>query len=248
MLTPGLKGTGLGTSTGLGAGTGVGIDDRAAGPWLRIDGREAASIVSVTAVESLCDQAEDHDGPGTVTLYVSGAPAGHGWLDGLNVALVSRWERALRRLERLGRPTLAVARGDCGGTALDVLLATDVRIAAPDLRLLLCADREATWPGMALFRLGQQAGLARIRRALMFGTAIEAREALALGLIGQLTDDLDAALAATAESLRSWAGAELAIRRQLMFDAAAGSFEDTLGSHLAACDRAIRRNSGGALP
>jgi isomerase DpgB len=229
-------------------GIDVGIDDRAAVAGLRIDGREPASIASVTAVEGLCDQAEDHRGPGIVALHVSGAPEGSSWLDGLNVALVSKWERALRRLERLARPTLAVARGDCGGIALDVLLATDVRIAAPDLRLLVCADSEATWPGMALFRLGQQAGPARIRQALLFGTPIEASEALALGLIGQLTDDLEGALATTAESLRTWAGAELAIRRHLMFDAAATSFEDALGSHLAACDRAVRRNSGGALP
>ncbi|MCZ9336264.1 enoyl-CoA hydratase/isomerase family protein, partial [Streptomyces sp. TRM76130] len=35
-------------------------------------------------------------------------------------------------------------------------------------------------------------------------------------------------------------GKELAIRRQLLFDAANTAFEDALGPHLAACDRALR--------
>ncbi len=48
--------------------------------------------------------------------------------DDLTVALVSKWERALRRLERLPAVTIAVADGDCGGPALDALLATDYRI------------------------------------------------------------------------------------------------------------------------
>jgi isomerase DpgB len=40
------------------------------------------------------------------------------------------------------------------------------------------------------------------------------------------------------------AGEELAIRRQLLLDAGHTRFEDALGSHLAACDRALRRGAG----
>jgi isomerase DpgB len=41
-------------------------------------------------------------------------------------------------------------------------------------------------------------------------------------------------------------GAELAIRRQLVLEAPATTFEDALGTHLAACDRALRRAATGA--
>ena len=35
-------------------------------------------------------------------------------------------------------------------------------------------------------------------------------------------------------------GRELAIRRRLLLDATTTSYEDALGAHLAACDRAVR--------
>ena len=38
------------------------------------------------------------------------------------------------------------------------------------------------------------------------------------------------------------------MRRQLMLDAATTTFENALGSHLAACDRVLRRIPAEALP
>lgn len=208
---------------------------------LRVSGSQPFSAATVKEVAAVCDAAEDHGGPGVVAVHVSGIPDGS-WTSGLNVALVTKWERVLRRLERLPMATVAVASGDCGGPALDAFLATDVRIAHPGTRLLVPVAGEATWPGMALFRLAHQAGAARVRRAVLFGTPIDAGEALDLGLVDELAEDAESALVLTAERIGALSGKELAIRRQLMFDAAATSFEDALGAHLAACDRALRRN------
>jgi isomerase DpgB len=200
------------------------------------------SMAAVKAVEAACDAAEDRDGLGIVLLYLSGAP--EAFQPGqLNVGLVTKWERTLRRLERVPRATVAVVSGNCGGAALDVLLASDFRIATPDVRLLIAVDDEATWPGMTLYRLAQQVGIGRIRRPLLLGTPIEASDALRLQLIDELADDPATALAIVTELTWEISGSELAIRRQLMFDANTTSFEDALGSHLAACDRAIRRAS-----
>jgi isomerase DpgB len=223
-------------------GTPTGIDDDLV---LRIDGSRPLSAASVKALETVCDKAEDHGGPGIVTVHVWGAPGGP-WTRDLNVALVTKWERVLRRLERLVMTTVAVASGDCGGAALDALLVTDLRVAAEDVRLVVPVDGEATWPGMAMYRLSQQAGAARVRRAVLFGIPIEASEALALHLVDELVEDPASALAAMAEMVGAFSGRELAIRRQLMFDATTTSFEDALGSHLAACDRALRRASAEA--
>jgi isomerase DpgB len=214
---------------------------------IQIDGRQPLSAESVTAIGAVCDITEDRGDRNAVVVQVSGAPAAS-WGRDLSVALVSKWERGLRRLERLPAVTIAVATGDCGGLALDVLLATDYRIAATSARLLVPVEAGATWPGMALYRLCHQAGAAPVRRAVLFGAPIEAEQAQALGLVDELADDAVGALAAAAELGNAFWGSELAIRRQLMLDAAAVSFEDALGRHLAACDRELRRVSAREAP
>lgn len=218
---------------------------------LTIDGTEPLSSASVKALATICDRAEDlgrdQCGTGMVTMHVAGAPEG-AWTSGLDVMLVTKWERVLRRLERLPMATVAVASGDCGGRALDTLLATDIRVAAPDARLLVPRDGSATWPGMAGYRLVQQAGAGRIRRAVLFGLPISAADAVQLGIVDELADDPAAAVGAAAELVAGLAGKEVAIRRQLLFDATTMSFEDALGPHLAACDRALRAEDAAEEP
>ena len=211
---------------------------------LRLDGARPLSVNSVEAVAAICDQAEDHGGPGVVEMHLSGAPEGP-WTGRLTVGLVTKWERAVRRLERLPLMTVAVVSGDCGGTALDVLLAADVRIAAPGTRLLVASDGTATWPGMALYRLVQQVGPAAARGPVLLGRPITADEAVALHLLDEVARDPAGRAAALVGTAERRLDRELAIRRQWMFEAASTSFEDALGAHLAACDRALRRSAGG---
>jgi isomerase DpgB len=209
---------------------------------VRIDGGTPLSPALIEDVRVLCDRAEDGDFGGLVVIHVGGVPA-DGWTRGLSVQLVSKWERVLRRLERLAVPTVAVASGDCGGPAADTMLATDFRIASPETRLIVAVDQEATWPGMSLYRLARLAGPDRIRRAALLGAPIDATEARLLGLVDEVAEDPGPALAALAELASGIAGKELAIRRQLISDASRTAFEDALGSHLAACDRALRRDA-----
>ncbi|WP_416875122.1 enoyl-CoA-hydratase DpgB [Kitasatospora sp. SC0581] len=210
------------------------------GPVLHVDGRREISAELTAALGALCDEAEGA-GADAATLFLSGAPDGEAVAKAGDTAAVTKWERAVRRFERLRLPTLAAASGECGGVALDLLLAADVRVAAPDLRLLLSFHGQAVWPGMAGYRLVQQLGPARARRTVLFGVPITAREALERCLVDQVSRDPGRTLAAAARLLRRLSGPELAIRRQLAFDAQWMSFEDALGPHLAACDRALRR-------
>ncbi|MGW4651160.1 enoyl-CoA-hydratase DpgB [Kitasatospora sp. NPDC004289] len=213
---------------------------------LRVDGRQVMSAESVAAVNTVCDAAEDRGGRSKVIVQVSGAPDGR-WADDLTVSLVSKWERALRRLERLPATTIAIADGDCGGLALDALLATDYRIATGSVRLVVPVGEGVTWPGMAIYRLAQhRASAAAIRRAVLFGTPVEVADALALHLVDEVAADPAAALALADERAGAVPGTELAIRRQLMHDATTTTFEEALGVHLAACDRALRRAVVGA--
>ncbi|MHC3475029.1 enoyl-CoA-hydratase DpgB [Streptomyces sp. 7R007] len=214
---------------------------------ISIDGTERLSPTTVKALGALCDQAEDRGGDGIVIVDATGTPAGD-WTLGLDVTLITKWERALRRLERLPMATVSVARMDCGGTALDAFLAADVRVTTPGTRLLVPRGAAGTWPGMAGYRLVQFAGAARIRRAVLFGLPIEAPEALALGIADELVEDPAAAVAAAAGLASGMSGKEVAIRRQLLFDATTTSFEDALGAHLAACDRALRHETAKEAP
>ncbi|MGW3109367.1 enoyl-CoA-hydratase DpgB [Streptomyces sp. NPDC001100] len=214
------------------------MSDVSAVRTLAVDGSRPLSIRTVKDLTVLCDEVEDQGGP--AILRVTGAPA-PGWADGLDVSLVTKWERVLRRVERLPGATVAVAAGDCGGAALDVFLTADIRIATPGSRLLLPFDGEATWPGMAAFRLARLAGAARARRAVLFGHPIPAPEALTLGIADEVTEAPDTAVAAAVQRCEGLSGKELALRRQLLLDAMTVSFEDALGPHLAACDRALRR-------
>jgi isomerase DpgB len=212
---------------------------------VRVDGSRPLAAEAVAELAAACGAAEDGDERGALIVRVSGVP-GPEWAADLSVGLVSKWERGLRRLERLPVVTIAVADGDCGGTALDALLATDYRIMPPWAKLVLPGGSGATWPGMALYRLARQsAGAAPARRAIMFGTPIGAESAQVIGVIDEVAANPAAALE-QARSTAAGAGAELAIRRQLAQEALATSFEDALGVHLAACDRMLRRASAGA--
>jgi isomerase DpgB len=192
-----------------------------------------------------CGRAEDGDTNGFVIVYVSGVP-GPECPSGLSVALVSKWERALRRLERLPAVTIAVAEGDCGGPALDALLATDYRIMATWAKLVVPVMAGATWPGMALYRLARQAPGARLaRKAALFGTPIEALAAQEMGVIDEVADDVTMPVERAIEEAFAARGAELAIRRQLVLEAPTTTFEDALGAHLAACDRVLRQAATG---
>ena len=207
---------------------------------LHVDGSRELSVDLARSVTALCDTVEA-EGHRNAVLYLSGAPTEKAVGAVADVTAVSKWEQAVRRFERLPVPTLAMAEGECGGAALDLLLAADVRIGSSDLRLLPSIYERATWPGTSSFRLVQQLGLARARGAVLFGAPITAPEALALGLLDRVSPELQRTLEESLELLSRFSGPELAVRRQLAFDAQWMSFEDALGPHLAACDRALRQ-------
>ncbi|QUQ65304.1 enoyl-CoA-hydratase DpgB [Kutzneria sp. CA-103260] len=211
--------------------------------YLRIDSAQPLSGSLVRAVNDLCDRAEDADRDLVLVLHVIGRHAitsDRSWPGEVGIDLVSKWERALRRLERLNAVTIAVAERTCWGPTLNVLLAADYRIGAPDLRLSIAGGERELWPGMAVHRLANQIGVARSRQMVLFGVQVTAARAWEIGLLDDVTDDLAAAVSAAADLAGGLTGAELAIRRRLLLDAANSSFEDSLGAHLAACDRTLR--------
>jgi isomerase DpgB len=212
----------------------------------QVDCAAALSGDLTARVTEFCERVEDRPDGIAVLHLEDSAPAAHDWPGPIGVHQVNKWERALRRLERLPAPTVVVAGGDCSGPALEILLAADYRIATADLRLSLPFGTGHFWPGMAVHRLAQQIGIARARRLVLFGHPLTGAEGTEIGLFDELVADLAGAADAVANAgtlLGGRTGAELAVRRGLLLDAATTPFEEALGAHLAACDRELRRRT-----
>lgn len=206
---------------------------------------EAPLPALVHALTTGCDRAEAA-GPDSVLLIdINGSGDDPGWPAEIGIHDVTRWERTLRRLERLTAVSIAVARGHCIGPSMEVLLATDFRIAGPDLRLSTPGPGGTLWPGMAVHRLANQIGVAHARRTVLFGDEIDAATAARLGLVDEVTEDPARVGREMADALRRHTTTDLPVRRRLLLDAVGTTFEEALGPHLAACDRTLRTARAG---
>lgn len=149
----------------------------------------------------------------------------------------NRWERAVRSLERLDAVTIIELSGHCGGPALDLMLACDYRLAATDLELSLPTRDGRFWPGMTLYRLVQQIGLTHARRLLLRCDTLSVEQCVELGLIdGTATWPMG-----LMRVMRHGATSDFSVRRRLLAEALSTSYDDALGTHLAACDRELRK-------
>ncbi|WBB57571.1 enoyl-CoA-hydratase DpgB [Verrucosispora sp. WMMD573] len=202
-------------------------------------------LAAVTAVVNAASQrAEDHAGQQVILLRMAAFRQGEqSWPGAVTIKEVNSWERAVRRLERSTAVCITVADGVCGGPTLDLLLATDYRIVSTDCRIFLPINAGHCWPGMALHRLVQRLGLSKARQLVLWGHELNADEALRLGLVDEVAppEQLDTTWRSAAMLMGPTAGFDLAMRRQLLLEAIATEFDDALGTHLAACDRELRR-------
>ncbi|GLZ29072.1 hypothetical protein Lesp02_12620 [Lentzea sp. NBRC 105346] len=209
---------------------------------VRIDDALPLSADLVTAVTIACDRVEDAGGDAHLLLHVANTSTGaRDWPGEVGVHVINKWEQALRRVERLGAATFAVVEGVCTGPALEVLLATDFRLMTPESRLSPAAGGRDWWPGMVLHRLANQIGLTRARQLVLFAGDVDPARAAELGLVDEVVNEPVERVAALSKLVRGREGSELAIRRRLLLEAVTTPFEESLGTHLAACDRELRR-------
>ncbi|GAA5106115.1 enoyl-CoA-hydratase DpgB [Nocardia iowensis] len=184
--------------------------------------------------------------PGTcVVLHIVGPPAGHrfDWPGRVTVGDVNKWEGALRRLEQVPAPIVAIVDGDAYGPAAELLLVADYRIMRARTTFSFASSDAGVWPAMAVYRLAVQVGVGRARELAVQGGALSAEAARACGVIDAVAEPgTEADAVATGLAIfESSVGSEIAIRRRLVLDAATTRFEDALGAHLAASDRTLRR-------
>jgi isomerase DpgB len=212
---------------------------------VEIDGAGLLSNELATQLGDTVDQAEDL-GPSTVMLvHVAGHvnPAAlRPWPGRIDIQSVNKWERVLRRIERTALTTIALVEHTCSALALELLLVADRRLASGDFSMRYAIPGGDVWPGMALYRLSRQIGHARARKLFLDGTDITAALALELNIVDETVDHLASGVDRIAHLLKHAPVDDFAVRRRLMQDSLSTSFDDALGAHLAACDRALRRS------
>jgi len=105
--------------------------------------------------------------------------------------------RALLKTHAYSKPIVAAVNGDCVGGGLELLLATDIRAAAPHARFGLPEVRWSIYPfGGATVKLPEQIGYVHAMDLLLTGRLIDAAEAARLGLVNRVVP---------AEGLMAWA-------------------------------------------
>jgi enoyl-CoA hydratase/carnithine racemase len=116
-----------------------------------------------------------------------------------NAAAIRATQISLARAEK---PTLAVIDGDAVGGGMGIALACDLRIASPRARMgITPAKLGLVYPLHDTRLLVEIIGPAQARRLLYTGALIDAAEALRIGLVQQIAEDLEAEVARYAEAV-----------------------------------------------
>jgi 2-oxoglutaroyl-CoA hydrolase len=130
---------------------------------------------------------------------------------------VSRLADNVAAPERCRKPVLAALRGYVFGVGLELALACDFRLAAPDVQLALPEATIGMIPGSGgTQRLARLVGLGRAKDIVMRGRRVSADEAHALGLVTEVAEDVDAATDALCAELRRLSPLALAMAKRVL--------------------------------
>lgn len=93
---------------------------------------------------------------------------------------------AVRRLDTLPVPTVALVQGGCFGGGTGIVAAADVVVASEDAVFSISETRWGLMAGVILPQLCQAIGLRQVRRYALAGERFDAHEARRLGLVHEV--------------------------------------------------------------
>jgi 2-oxoglutaroyl-CoA hydrolase len=130
---------------------------------------------------------------------------------------VSRLADNVAAPERCTKPVVAALQGFVFGVGLELALACDFRLATADVQLALPEATIGMIPGSGgTQRLARLVGLGRAKDIIMRGRRVRADEALALGLVTEVVEDLDAAVGSLCDELRRVSPLSLAMAKRVL--------------------------------
>jgi enoyl-CoA hydratase len=157
-------------------------------------------------------------------------------------ALSRRWQRIMDRFARLPQVTIAAVHGYALGGGCMLAAAQDLRIADTSARFGLPEVTLGFNPSYGIARLVDIMGGGPARDLLLTGRAIDAAEALRMGLVTRVVPDgtLDSAAAELATGIAGHPRGGLAATKAIVADIRAGKSGDAAQAYAAA----LRRDKG----
>jgi enoyl-CoA hydratase/carnithine racemase len=174
------------------------------------------------------------DGPSFCSgLDVMSIMAAGGGVDGLLEPLrgeVPNWfQRTAYDWLRVPVPVIAALHGNCLGGGLQIALAADIRIAAPDTRLSVMEVKWGLIPDMAITRtLPRLVGIDVAKELTYTGKVISGTEANKLGVVTRLADDPFTAARELAAEIASKSPDAVRGAKRLFDSSWTGSAQETL--------------------
>ncbi|MEZ5728493.1 MAG: enoyl-CoA hydratase-related protein [Burkholderiaceae bacterium] len=179
------------------------------------------------------------------------AGADLGWLQAVsrqdaaaNVAASRLTANAVRGLNELGKPTIALVQGACVGGGTGVVAACDIVIAENSASFAISEVRWGVAATVIFPQLNDAIGIRQVRRYAQSCERFDAAEARRLGLVHEVCEpgELDAAAAPIIEGLLNAAPGALEITKQSAMQCAGALVEEEEFERLVA-EHAARRQS-----
>ncbi|WP_017556604.1 enoyl-CoA hydratase/isomerase family protein [Nocardiopsis baichengensis] len=172
--------------------------------------RNAMTVEMWSLIPELLHKAADDDGVRVLVLrggrhFSAGADIGElgavrSPADGRRFNAVT--DAAEAAVASFPKPTIAAVRGFCIGGGCELAVACDMRIAAHDARMAVTpAKLGVVYTHRPTKRLADLVGPAWAKQILFTGEQLDAGQALRIGLVNEVADDLDARVAELAGTI-----------------------------------------------
>lgn len=156
---------------------------------------------------------------------------------------LSDFQSAVIAIVRCPVPVLAVVQGTAAGFGFDLALACDMRLAGSSATFTSAFARVGLVPdGGSTFTLPRLVGVGRAMRMLMTGQTLDAREALSIGMVEEVTEDsaLDSAVQRTVNALLECSSSSVRTIKRLTRAPEVGALEQALSTEGAAQLQALQ--------
>jgi enoyl-CoA hydratase/carnithine racemase len=156
---------------------------------------------------------------------------------------LSDFQSAVIAIVRCPVPVLAVVQGTAAGFGFDLALACDIRLAGSSATFTSAFARVGLVPdGGSTFTLPRLVGVGRAMRLLMTGQTLDAREALSIGMVEEVTEDsaLDSAVQRTVNALLECSSSSIRTIKRLTRAPEVGALEQALSTEGAAQLQALQ--------
>lgn len=183
------------------------------------------------------------------------AGADLGWLDAVrtgsaeeNLRVSQATTDAVRRLDAMPKPTIALVHGACFGGGTGIVAACDVVLAEEGAMFSIAEVRWGLHAGPIIPQLIGCMGPRNVRRYALTGERFDAAQAVALGLVHEVVakGGLDDAVAPVLDSILKNGPEAIAITKQIIFEEAGLEIDDARAVRLARRHAEKRMSEEGA--